>query len=53
MKKIFYIIVLSLTLSQCQKNDAYQIDDQHLEINDFVWKGMNALYLWKNQVPDL
>ena len=53
MKKIFYIILLSLTLSQCQKNDTYQIGDQHLEINDFVWKGMNALYLWKNQVPDL
>ena len=53
MKKIFYIILLSLTLSQCQKKDTYQIDDQHLEINDFVWKGMNALYLWKNQVPDL
>ena len=53
MKKIFYIILLSMALSQCQKKDTYQIDDQHLEINDFVWKGMNALYLWKNQVPDL
>jgi len=53
MKKIFLIILLSITLSQCQKKGAYQIDNQHLEINDFIWKGMNALYLWKNQVPDL
>lgn len=53
MKKLFYIILLSLTLIQCQKKEDYQIDEQHLEINDFVWKGMNALYLWKNKVPDL
>ncbi|MBT8261012.1 MAG: carboxyl-terminal protease, partial [Bacteroidia bacterium] len=23
------------------------------EINDFVWKGMNAVYLYKSQIPDL
>ena len=23
------------------------------EINDFVWKGMNAVYLYKDDVPDL
>ena len=23
------------------------------EINDFVWKGMNAAYLYKHEIPDL
>ena len=23
------------------------------EINDFVWKGMNAAYLYKQEIPDL
>ena len=24
-----------------------------VEINDFVWKAMNAYYLYQNQIPDL
>lgn len=24
-----------------------------LEINDFVWRGLNDVYLWKSQVPNL
>ncbi len=55
MKKIIYIFVvfLSLSLTGCKKEETYRIDDQTLEINDFIWKAMNALYLWKEQVPDL
>ncbi len=55
MKKLLYIFVSlwSLTLIRCKKEETYQIDKQTLEINDFVWKAMNALYLWKNKVPDL
>ena len=55
MKRLLYIIIglLGLTLTGCQKEETYQIDDQTLEINNFVWKAMNALYLWKDNVPDL
>ncbi len=55
MKRLLYTFIglLSLTLIQCQKEETYQIDTQTLEINDFVWKAMNALYLWKDNVPDL
>ncbi len=55
MKKLLYILfgLWSLTLTRCKKEETYQIDAQTLEINDFVWKAMNALYLWKDEVPDL
>ncbi len=52
MKKIYFLLIFSL-LFACQKQDDYKIDNQILEINDFVWKAMNALYLWKDQLPDL
>ena len=28
-------------------------DDLELEIKDFVWKGMNNIYVYKNQIPEL
>ncbi len=52
IKKII-IISLLLTLQACQKQEAYQIDKQTLEINDFVYKALNTFYLWKDEVPDL
>ncbi len=52
MKKI-WIIILLIGLSNCKKNETYQIDKQTLEINDFIWKAMNSYYLWKDKVPEL
>ncbi len=52
MKKIIYIFTLSLLFIQCKKDPVYK-DDITLEIKDFVWKGLNAYYLWKDEVPDL
>ena len=56
MKKLLYIVIGLLSLSfltQCQKEETYQINEQTLEINDFVWKAMNSLYLWKDNISDL
>ena len=47
-----YLFIFSLLLSSCfEDND----DNGALasEINDFVWKGMNAAYLYKQEIPDL
>jgi C-terminal processing protease CtpA/Prc len=52
MKKIWIIIIL-LSLTNCKKNTSYQIDEQTLEINNFIWKAMNSYYLWKDKVPAL
>ncbi|MGM5470929.1 S41 family peptidase [Flavobacteriaceae bacterium LMO-SS05] len=51
--KIFLIagIVGSITLSCFKDKDDHAILAS--EINDFVWKGMNAVYLYKDQIPNL
>ncbi len=52
MKKTFLLLVISLFFIQCKKESLYKNNPQ-LEIKDFVWKGLNAYYLWKNEIPDL
>lgn len=50
--KLILIIILFGTLSSCFEDR----DDNGIfasEINDFVWKGMNAAYLYKDNTPDL
>ena len=47
-----YLFLFSLLFTSCfEDND----DNGALasEINDFVWKGMNAAYLYKEEIPDL
>ena len=62
MKKSSYIfaisLVLSLTISSCNKNDDPTpdvVNTVKLEkpINDFIWKGMNSWYNWQPNVPNL
>ena len=51
--KLFLItaIVGSITLSCFEDRDDNVILAS--EINDFVWKGMNTIYLYKDQIPNL
>ena len=52
LKIILAVLLLGLTTS-CFNDDR---DDNVIlasEINDFVWKGMNALYLYKDNIPNL
>ncbi len=45
------ILLLSATLLQnCARKESIPAD---IEINDFIWKGMNAYYLYQDQIPDL
>ncbi len=64
MKKTNYSIVLfvilSLVLINCNKNDEPSpdpdpvvIDFTTVEIESFIWGGLNVFYLWKDNVPDL
>ncbi len=47
-----YIIVFFLSafmFQSCQDED----DFANLDINDFIWKGLNVYYLWQEDVPNL
>jgi len=47
---IFYLIISSFT--GCSKNNNLLIPN-NIEVQNFVWKGLNAVYLWKDKVPNL
>ncbi|MGB5419157.1 S41 family peptidase [Algibacter sp.] len=54
MKKLnaLTLILAALFLTSCfEDNDDVAVSAS--EINDFVWKGMNIFYLYKDDVPDL
>ncbi|WP_298777573.1 S41 family peptidase [uncultured Polaribacter sp.] len=56
MKKIFKLSFLSLLffIASCEKKSSLTIiTDTNDDINYFIWKGMNAYYLWQNDVPAL
>jgi len=56
MKLIFpYKIVLGILISMLFINCSSKIDSmpEDIEVNDFVWKGLNAYYLWQSKKPDL
>ncbi|WKD86690.1 hypothetical protein KCTC32516_02066 [Polaribacter huanghezhanensis] len=48
--KVLLLVGVSLALYNCTKEDTIPAD---VEINDFVWKAMNAYYLYQDQIPDL
>ncbi len=50
--KITLLCIVTFCLTSCfEDNDDNLISSS--EINDFVWKGMNAVYLYKDEIPDL
>lgn len=55
MKKIKIVLmtcIAMLSITSCFED----LDDNVIaasDINDFVWKGMNAVYLYKSEIPDL
>ena len=44
--------IATLTLQSCQDNDDIA-PPASLEIQDFIWKGMNQYYRWQADVPNL
>lgn len=55
MKKLFFFFLILLffpLLNSCEDNDDNLVPSE-LEVNDFVWKGLNLYYLWQADVPDL
>ena len=50
--KYFILIVLFSSLTGCKQNKNLIIPND-IEVQNFVWKGLNSVYLWKDKVPDL
>ena len=51
--KLFKIVIfffLSILIISCSKKDDIPTD---IQIQNFVWKGLNAYYLWQKEVNDL
>lgn len=46
-----YLIVFSLLAFGCSKSE--DNIPQDLELNDFIWKGLNAYYLWQSDIANL
>ncbi len=51
MKKIFFLLFFLLFLS-CKKDELTPVNTNE-EVKDFVWKGLNAFYLWKDHISEL
>ena len=54
--KIFMLMFfLLITSIQCSDNDLENIETQNakLEVQNFIWKGLNLYYLWQENVPNL
>ncbi len=58
MKKIkntlLLVLIMVLAVSCFEdRDDNITLNSNFLEINDFVWKGMNAFYVYKAEIPNL
>lgn len=51
-KLTLLLFIAALTFQSCQDNDDIP-PPATLEIQDFIWKGMNLYYLWQADVPNL
>lgn len=62
MLRYLLVSIMLLPLLNCSKNDdgdTMQMEEEIApvvldnEINDFVWRGLNEIYLWKDEVQNL
>ena len=51
-KPLLLLLLLSFTFQSCQDEDDVAVP-MNIEIQNFVWKGMNLYYLWQADVPNL
>nr|MBU3861924.1 peptidase S41 [Flavobacterium sp. MC2016-06] len=52
LRSLLLLFVLAFSLQSCEdQDDVAPASD--LQINDFIWKGLNQYYLWQADVPNL
>ena len=52
LKSLLLIFLLAFALQSCEDQDDVAAPAD-LQVNDFVWKGLNQFYLWQADVPNL
>ncbi|MHC0442253.1 S41 family peptidase [Flavobacterium sp. 3-210] len=52
LKSLLLIFLLVFTLQSCEDQDDVEAPAT-LQVNDFIWKGLNEVYLWQADVPNL
>jgi C-terminal processing protease CtpA/Prc len=50
--KFKIILLLFLVFNSCEKQDDNYVPE-NLQVNNFIWKGLNLYYLWQADEPDL
>ena len=50
-RNIVYLLLFILFTTSCTKIKV--TPSENLEVNNFIWKGLNSYYLWQNNVTDL
>lgn len=56
MKKLFYLFITGFIFWSCsdKDDDAFVPNpSENLEVQDFIWKGLNEWYFWQPDVTDL
>jgi len=51
-KFAFLFFIAALAFTSCQDQDDIAAPN-NIEIQDFIWKGLNQYYLWQPDVPNL
>lgn len=52
LKSILFLFVLTFFLQSCEDEDDVRTPAE-LQVNDFIWRGLNKYYLWQADVPNL
>ncbi len=52
LKSIIFLFLLVFSLQSCEDNDDVAAPAD-VQVNSFIWKGLNAVYLWQADVPNL
>ncbi|CAH8290179.1 C-terminal processing protease CtpA/Prc [Mariniflexile fucanivorans] len=54
--KLILLLFISVLTFNCSKNDDSETQEPitlNNEVNDFIWKGLNNLYLWQENIANL
>jgi hypothetical protein len=49
--KALIVLFISIFFINCSSES--EVTPENLEVHDFVWKGLNAYYLWQSDTPNL
>lgn len=52
LKSLLLIFFLAFALQSCEDQDDVEAP-ANLQVNNFIWKGLNKVYLWQADVPNL